>query len=338
MERNESSERCKFGAQTPFEHWGRNKRMCKRRNKLQAELKERSNEPIYGVVKTVLEKTWEVKNTGSEEWGENIELVFIRGNQTLPLEKRYRVPKAKPQESVQLAVAIQVPDMPGRSSACFQLQENGQKFGPRMFVDVFAIADNDPEDEQKENKPVENKPVENKPVENKPEEKVESKPVENAVEENKIVVRCVCGETMVETSPMVAYYEGAEVNCDLCGECCPSSSLIYHCYYELATAHPKGYDICLNCAYNRESFESEIQKKEEPKKEEPKKEPKKEEPTQSKEVQTSPVISDPLTGFQYEKEARDIMEMGFTDVLVIKELLVRMKGNLNEALAELLQQ
>jgi len=88
----------------------------------------------------------------------------------------------------------------------------------------------------------------------------------------------------------------------------------------------------LNCAYDRESFESEIQKKEEPK------QFKKEEPTQSKEVQTSPVISDPLDGFQYAKEARDMMEMGFTDVLVIKELLVRLKGNLNEALSELMQQ
>jgi len=325
-------------------HWGRNRRMCKPGYKSQVELIKEANNEIYGVVKSVSAKTWEVKNTGEEEWGENIELVFIRGNETLALEKRYRVPKAKPQETVQITAAIQIPAVSGRYSAVFRLHENGRPFGPRLWVDVTALGDNDGdndrEDEQKqESKPVENKPIENKSepkVENKP---VENKPVENAVEdkstESKIVVRCICGEAMVETSPVAAYYENAEVNCDLCGESCPENTLIYHCYSE--TNHPGGYDICFNCAYNQESLESEIQKKEEPKPPQ-KEEPKKEEPVQPKEVQTSPVINNPFAGFQYEKEARDIMEMGFTDVLVIKELLVRLKGNVNEALGELLQQ
>ncbi|ETO23326.1 hypothetical protein RFI_13856, partial [Reticulomyxa filosa] len=92
----------------------------------------------YYPTDTILEKTWEMKNTGTIEWGDGVELVFLKGDEILSLEKRYLVPNAKPQECVQISAMIRTPTTPGRYCAYFRLQKNGNKFGPRVWVDLFA--------------------------------------------------------------------------------------------------------------------------------------------------------------------------------------------------------
>jgi len=47
--------------------------------------------------------------------------------------------------------------------------------------------------------------------------------------------------------------------------------------------------------------------------------------------------SDPLEHFQYVQEARSLIEMGFTNVEQIKNLLVYYIGNVDQVLAELVQ-
>jgi len=178
-----------------------------------------------------LKKTWKIKNTGSEEWGEGVELVFVRGNETLPLAKRIPVANTKPQESTEILAMIQIPKLAGRFSACFRLEKNGQRFGPKVWVDVQALSESENENEDN----------------NKASESKQPQPV---------MVKCICGVPMIETSPLVAYFESAEVHCDLCGEHCPVSSTIYHCGVEKNESHPNGYDLCSNCAFSQiESFE-----------------------------------------------------------------------------------
>jgi len=93
----------------------------------------------YYPTDTILQKTWEMKNNGGIEWGDGVELVFLKGNETLALEKRYPVPNAKPEESVQISAMIRTPAVGGRYCAYFRLQKNGNKFGPRVWVDIFAV-------------------------------------------------------------------------------------------------------------------------------------------------------------------------------------------------------
>jgi len=297
---------------------------------------DKSGDPVYGVAGSLSEKTWEVKNVGNEEWGEGVELVFARGHETLALAKRYPVPNLKSQESTQISAVIQIPTTAGRYSACFRLEKNGKRFGQKLWVDVFALAGS--ETENKENKVVETKPV----------------------------VKCVCGAPMDETSPIVAYYESAEVHCDLCGNFCPINSSIYHCSEE-TEIHSHGYDLCSSCACSQiESFDqpqqevseeevpkqevSEVQVPEQPKdqsSQQPKQE-QKEEPIQPKEDETNLLINDdplselinddPLSGFQYQQEARDIIAMGFDNLELVKALLIKYKGNLDTVLSELCPQ
>jgi len=88
---------------------------------------------------TILQKTWEIKNNGDMEWGNGVELVFFKGNETLALQKSYAVSNAKPQECIQMSVMIRTPTIAGRYCAYFRLQKNGNKFGPRVWVDIFVV-------------------------------------------------------------------------------------------------------------------------------------------------------------------------------------------------------
>lgn len=60
-------------------------------------LQDRSNFPMD----TVLTKTWKMRNNGNYEWGNNVELVFFKGNETLTLEHRYPVINALPGQEVE---------------------------------------------------------------------------------------------------------------------------------------------------------------------------------------------------------------------------------------------
>jgi len=60
-------------------------------------------------------------------------------------------------------------------------------------------------------------------------------------------------------------------------------------------------------------------------------------PKEDETTTTSLINSDPLDGFEYQKAALAIMEMGFNDVERIKKLLVTKNGNVSEVLIELVQ-
>jgi len=241
----------------------------------------------------------------------------------------------KPQESTQISAMIQIPTLPGHYTAGFRLEKNGRPFGPKLWVDVQAIPeDNENENENKiENQNQNQNQNENEnESENENENETENAKNSNKTQEIKSVVTCLCGEPMIETSPMIAYYEGAEANCDLCGEHCPTGSLIYHCSSENTEKHRGGYDLCNNCARSQmQSFEQPQEQKKEPilsKPEEPKL-PKAEEPAP---------VSDPLNEFMYQEEARTLVAMGFNDLEHIKRLLVSNKGNVDAVVAEMVQQ
>jgi len=305
----------------PFGCHGKNKKGGDHSNRLKAKCDKNENkDTIYGIVGAVSNKTWTVQNVGTEEWGEGVELVFIKGNSTLAFEKRYPVANLKPQESTQISAMIQIPSIPGHFSAGFRLEKNGQGFGPKLWADVQAI----PEDKD------ENEPENENNNENKNENEKEIPKNSEKVQEIQSVVKCMCGASMIETSPMGAYYEGAEVRCDSCSEHCLTSSLIYHCS-EKTEKHPDGYDLCSNCARSQMlSFEQPQEvKKEEPKLSEPK------EPEFPKSEEPAPV-TDPLDGFIYQEQARILVAMG-VDLEDVKRLLVSKKGNLDEVVAELFQ-
>merc|ERR1712113_929771 len=93
----------------------------------------------YYPTDTVLTKTWKMKNNGEYEWGNNVELVFFKGNESLTLEKRYPVINAKPGQEVEVSAVIKTPQKPGRYCSYYRLQRNGEYFGPRVWVDIFAV-------------------------------------------------------------------------------------------------------------------------------------------------------------------------------------------------------
>jgi len=107
----------------------------------------------YYPTDTVLTKTWKMKNNGEHEWGDNVELVFFKGNESLTLEKRYPVVSAKPGQEVEVSAVIKTPDKPGRYCSYYRLQRNGEYFGPRVWVDIFAV---DEENTAELNKQAEN--------------------------------------------------------------------------------------------------------------------------------------------------------------------------------------
>jgi len=310
-----SMPRCTRSQDNPLNgshHW-----QHKRGKQFEAQLiKEEKEEPIFGFVNTIAQKTWTVKNVGSEEWGEGVELVFRRGNEGLTLEKRYTVSNTKPNENAQVSAAVQFPPVPGRFSACFQLKKHDKFFGPRLWVDVHALEENKAASDEKEKE--KEKEKENTTTTTNEKETLNANANANENKPEAIDCICICGELMVLTSPMLAY-DGAGVNCDLCGVDCPSNDSIFHCF-STANSHPKGYDLCLSCAQSRmKSFEQPQD--------------------QMNEEEAAPVrVSDPWDGFEYAKEARELVEMGFTDVEIVKELLTSKKGNVNEVLAELLSQ
>eukprot|EP00488_Nonionellina_sp_1-RS-2012_P003203 TRINITY_DN65_c0_g2_i1.p1 TRINITY_DN65_c0_g2~~TRINITY_DN65_c0_g2_i1.p1 ORF type:complete len:140 (-),score=49.92 TRINITY_DN65_c0_g2_i1:63-482(-) len=99
---------------------------------------------------TVLTKTWRMKNNGEHQWGNNVELVFFKVNESLTLEKRYPVINAKPGDEVEVSAVIKTPQKPGRYCSYYRLQRNGEYFGPRVWVDIFGIDEESNTDNNKD--------------------------------------------------------------------------------------------------------------------------------------------------------------------------------------------
>jgi hypothetical protein len=90
----------------------------------------------------IVKKVWLMRNSSDDaEWGDGVELVFIKGNECLAFEPRFSVRNAAPGEIVQVDALIQVPDKEGRYSAYFRLKKNGNCFGPKVWVDITSCAD-----------------------------------------------------------------------------------------------------------------------------------------------------------------------------------------------------
>jgi len=171
---------------------------------------------------TILTKTWRVRNDGDCEWGDNVELVFFKGNECLLLEKRFVVANAKPGEEIDVSIMLKTPVKAGRYMTFFRLQKNMKFFGDKLWIDIFVADDKTNLKEQKE----------------------EQSNLEN--DNIPLVVRCRCGELLVQMAGREAY-QGSNVNCDHCGVIC-SKSIVYHCPAGRNLIHPGGYDLCTNCA------------------------------------------------------------------------------------------
>merc|ERR1712228_608905 len=103
----------------------------------------------YYPTDTVLIKTWKMRNNGDNEWGNNVELVFFKGNESLTLEKRYPVNNALSGQEVEISAVIKTPKKPGRYCSYYRLARNEEYFGPRVWVDIFAV---DEAENNKQNK------------------------------------------------------------------------------------------------------------------------------------------------------------------------------------------
>jgi len=89
----------------------------------------------------LLTKTWALRNVGSVEWGNNVELVYCKGDRALTLHERYPVMNAQPGEEVEVSVSLKTSMTPGRMCAYFRLEKNGRFFGPRVWADVIVAGD-----------------------------------------------------------------------------------------------------------------------------------------------------------------------------------------------------
>jgi len=89
----------------------------------------------------LLTKTWALRNVGAVEWGNNVELVYCKGDRELTLHERYPVINAQPGEEVEVSVSLKTSSTPGRMCAYFRLEKNGRFFGPRVWADVIVAGD-----------------------------------------------------------------------------------------------------------------------------------------------------------------------------------------------------
>jgi hypothetical protein len=92
----------------------------------------------------VLTKTWAMKNSGDQPWGDDVELVYFKGDESLCLDTRYPVMNAVPGQRVEMSATVRTPTEPGRYCTYFRLQKNGKFFGPRVWVDIIVSAANSP--------------------------------------------------------------------------------------------------------------------------------------------------------------------------------------------------
>jgi len=99
----------------------------------------------YYPTDTVLTKTWRMRNSGEHAWGDGVSLVFFKGCESLTLEKRYPVKNARAGEEVEVSAVLKTPNKKGRYCSYYRLQRNGEFFGPRVWVDIFAVDEVQPE-------------------------------------------------------------------------------------------------------------------------------------------------------------------------------------------------
>jgi len=287
----------------------------------------------YGPVDTVMTKIWSVRNNGDIEWGNDVELVFLKGDECLALEKRYPVANAKPGEAVDVSAVIKTPLKSGLYSAFFRLKKNDSFFGSEMKVELFAVEENDQVPQATEKHPI-----------------------------------CICGEALVGVFANQAY-NGNAVYCNVCSKQCSSGAIVYHCPQKQNVNHSGGYDMCASCVdVQIQSFVSPNSNKKE---EENDHENKNDdfipiipsissvivnENANNNQINMSPKNSEPELiemidlsddenennkqneeKFEFNEQLNSLKEMGFYDVEALKLLLIKHKGDVQHVVQELLQ-
>lgn len=89
-------------------------------------------------------KTWKVKNTGTEAWGENTMAVFLCGNKSLvvPGFEFLQVEPTLPGHVAYIHCMLQAPDVQGTYSLCYRLANMSGKFGSKMMTEFEVVAEN----------------------------------------------------------------------------------------------------------------------------------------------------------------------------------------------------
>jgi len=94
-------------------------------------------------VKSVITKTWAVKNSGTAAWPEGTQLLFVGGTlapATVAADKGVTVPLAKTGETVNISVQVKIPEKEGRYTGYYRLATaDGKRFGSRVWIDVLAL-------------------------------------------------------------------------------------------------------------------------------------------------------------------------------------------------------
>lgn len=86
---------------------------------------------------SVVNKQWAIRSDSG--WGEGVKLAFVRGDQ-LAVEDKVPVPAAAKGQEVVLSTHLRMPACAGRFSSSFRLEdEQGQRFGPRLWVDLLCL-------------------------------------------------------------------------------------------------------------------------------------------------------------------------------------------------------
>lgn len=89
-----------------------------------------------------LEKTWQMRNTGSSIWGNGYELVFTRGNR-MNGSASVPVPTTSPGAEVDISVTLTAPNADGNHRGYWQLRNpQGTFFGPEIWVDIEVVSSN----------------------------------------------------------------------------------------------------------------------------------------------------------------------------------------------------
>lgn len=314
---------------------------------------------------TVMTKSWHVRNNGNVEWGDNVELVFLKGDESLVLEKRFPAPNAKPGEEVDVSVVIKTPSKAGDYATYFKLKKNNEFFGDELWVEINAV-----------------------------EENVEFSEIKEEIEKHVI---CECGKLLIGMFARQAY-NGNSVICNICNQQFSSNQIIYHCPENRNQVHNEGYDMCSNCVelvmpssvtdkLNKNVQQNEDEKKSDnnnnninnndQQKNEKEKENKNDEFIQIPSISVvvnenenennnqknnaSPKNSEPEIvemedisddendsnkinqqneddSFEFKAQLTSLKEMGFGDIATLKFLLVKNKGDIQHVIQELLIQ
>jgi len=112
------------------------------KEKIAAKFVRDSNLPDHENVQRgqVLVKSWIVTNTGSEQWPENTQLVYVSGNSELLYEgqNRFDVSRAVSGQSCEVSAVLSTERLaPGNYRTMFKLAKpDGEQFGDFMWVDI----------------------------------------------------------------------------------------------------------------------------------------------------------------------------------------------------------